>query len=93
MPLTPDEYGAFLRTLSGWNDLDQVKIEKTYKFKDFKDALVFVNKVGEIAETEQHHPNINLFGWNKVKITLTTHTIKGLSENDFIVAAKIEEIN
>lgn len=91
--MAPDEYGAFLRTLSGWNDLDQVKIEKTYKFKDFKDALVFVNKVGEIAETEQHHPNINLFGWNKVKITLTTHAIKGLSENDFIVAAKIEEIN
>lgn len=91
-PLTPDEYGAFLRTLSGWADVDETKIEKTFKFKDFKEALEFVNKVGEIAEEEQHHPNIYLFGWNKVKITLTTHAINGLSENDFILAAKIEEI-
>jgi 4a-hydroxytetrahydrobiopterin dehydratase len=91
-PLTPDEYGAILRTLKGWEDIKNIKIEKTYKFKDFKKALAFVNKVGEIAETEQHHPNIYLFGWNKVKITLTTHAIKGLSENDFIMASKIDEI-
>lgn len=90
-PLSPDEYGAILRTLSGWTDVDKAKIEKTFKFKDFKKALDFVNKVGEIAETEQHHPNIYLFGFNKVKITLTTHAIKGLSENDFILASKIEE--
>ena len=92
-PLSPDDYGAFLRTLSGWNDTDQNKIEKIFKFKNFKEALVFINKVGEIAETEQHHPDINLFSWNKVKLTLTTHAIKGLSENDFILAAKIEEIS
>lgn len=92
-PLSPDNYGAFLRTLSGWNDTDPNKIEKIFKFKNFKEALVFVNKVGEIAETEQHHPDINLFNWNKVKLTLTTHAIKGLSENDFILAAKIEEIS
>lgn len=91
-PLIPDEYGAFLRTLSGWEDIDSVKIHKTYKFKNFNEALTFVNKIGKIAEDEQHHPNIYLFGWNKVRITLTTHAIKGLSENDFIMASKIDDL-
>lgn len=91
-PLSPDEYGSFFRTLSDWEDLENTKIQKTYKFSNFKEALTFVNKVGEIAEEEQHHPNIYLFGWNKVRITLTTHAIKGLSENDFIMASKIDEL-
>lgn len=63
-------------------------ISKSFKFKDFKEALEFVNKVGALAESEGHHPDIEL-GWGKVKITLTTHAISGLSQNDFIVAAKI----
>lgn len=91
-PLHPDEYGAFLRTLNGWDDINQNKIEKIFRFKDFKEALAFINSVGEIAETEQHHPDIYLFNWNKVKITLSTHALNGLSENDFILAAKIDEI-
>jgi 4a-hydroxytetrahydrobiopterin dehydratase len=90
-PLTPDEYGAYLRSeLSGWADLDQKKIEKVYKFKDFKEALEFVNRVGDLAESEGHHPDIYLHGWNKVRLTLTTHAIGGLSENDFILASKID---
>ena len=90
-PLAPDEYGAYLRTeLNGWVDVDQKKIEKEYKFKNFKAALSFVNKVGELAEYEGHHPDINLYGWNKVKLTLSTHAIGGLSENDFILASKID---
>lgn len=90
-PLTPDEYGAFLRSeLMGWTDRDEKMIEKEYKFKDFKEALTFVNRVGEIAESEGHHPDINLHGWNKVKLTLSTHAIGGLSENDFILASKID---
>lgn len=90
-PLTPDEYGAFLRSeLSGWVDVDEKKIEKDYKFKDFKEALRFVIRVGAIAETEGHHPDISLYGWNKVKLTLSTHAIGGLSENDFITASKID---
>lgn len=90
-PLTPDEYGAYLRTeLSGWTDVDEKKITKEYKFKNFKEALAFVNKVGEIAESEGHHPDINLHGWNKVTVTLSTHAIGGLSENDFILASKID---
>jgi 4a-hydroxytetrahydrobiopterin dehydratase len=90
-PLTPDEYGAYLRSeLKGWGDVGQKKIEKDYKFKNFKEALGFVDKVGALAESEGHHPDIFLHGWNKVKITLSTHAIGGLSENDFILASKID---
>lgn len=90
-PLTPDEYGAYLRTaISGWHDVDEKQIEKEYTCKDFKEALAFVNRVGALAESEGHHPDINLHGWNKVKLTLTTHAIGGLSENDFILASKID---
>ncbi|HSW48398.1 MAG TPA: 4a-hydroxytetrahydrobiopterin dehydratase [Candidatus Saccharimonadales bacterium] len=90
-PLTPDEYGAYLRSeLKDWVDVDQKAIEKEYKFKNFKEALAFVNKVGSLAEEEGHHPDINLHGWSKVKLTLSTHAIGGLSENDFIMASKID---
>jgi 4a-hydroxytetrahydrobiopterin dehydratase len=90
-PLAPDEYGAFLRSeLSGWVDVEQKKIEKDYKFKNFKEALDFVNKVGALAESEGHHPDIYLHGFNKVRLTLSTHAIGGLSENDFILATKID---
>src|SRR5579859_4522454 len=86
-PLTPDEYGAFLRQeLSGWRDKDEKMIEKEYAFKDFAEALAFINRIGKIAEEEGHHPDIYLHNWNKVKITLSTHAIGGLSENDFILA-------
>jgi len=91
-PLTPDEYGAHLRNeLSGWIDVDAVKIEKEYKFKNFQEALNFVSKVGKIAEEEGHHPDIYLHNWNKVRLTLSTHAIGGLLENDFILASKFDE--
>lgn len=70
---------------------DAAKIERAFKFKNFKEALAFVNKVGEIAEAEGHHPDIT-FGWGYASIALQTHKIKGLHENDFIVAAKIDQI-
>lgn len=70
---------------------DDKNISKHFKFQNFKEALEFVNKVGDIAESEGHHPDIEL-GWGKVNITLTTHAIHGLSQNDFIVAAKINAI-
>jgi 4a-hydroxytetrahydrobiopterin dehydratase len=90
-PLTSDEYGAFLRTeIEGWVDVNEKMIEKEYKFKNFKEALAFINKVGALAEEEGHHPDINLHDWNKVKLTLATHAIGGLSENDFILASKID---
>jgi 4a-hydroxytetrahydrobiopterin dehydratase len=92
-PLTRDEYGAFLeREISGWMDEDEKKIVKEFKFGDFKEALGFVNKVGALAEEEGHHPDILIHGWNKVKLSLSTHAIGGLSENDFILASKIDGI-
>jgi 4a-hydroxytetrahydrobiopterin dehydratase len=90
-PLRPDEYNAYLRTvLSGWQAVEEKKIEKDYTFKDFQEAIDFISKVGQIAEAEGHHPDIFLHDWNKVKLTLSTHAIDGLSENDFILASKID---
>jgi len=90
-PLTPGEYGAFLeRELVGWSVRGEKVLEKEFKFKDFMEALGFVNKVGETAESEGHHPDILLHGWNKVKLMLSTHAIGGLSENDFILASKVD---
>lgn len=90
-PLTPDEYGSYLeRNLSGWHDVEEKKIEKNYKFKNFQEALDFIAKVGQIAEEEGHHPDIYLHGYRNVRLTLFTHAIGGLSENDFILASKID---
>lgn len=91
-PMPDDEIAAHLQEVDEWRAVEQTKIIKTYEFKDFAAALRFVNQVGEIAEAEGHHPDIEIFGWNKVKITLSTHAIGGLSLNDFIVAAKIDKL-
>lgn len=74
-----------------WKLINEQKIEKEYKFKDFSSALRFVDKIGEIAEEEDHHPEIFL-AWGLVKMTLSTHSVNGLSENDFILAAKCDEV-
>ena len=92
-PLTRAQFEKYLPQVPTWTVVEDKRIEKESKFKDFKEALAFVNKVGVIAESENHHPDINLHNWNKVKITLSTHAIKGLSDNDFIMAAKIETLN
>ena len=89
-PLTKEQFEQHLPEVANWAVIEDKKIEKDFKFKDFKEAITFVNKVGAIAEEENHHPDINLHNWNKVKITLSTHAIKGLSDNDFILAAKID---
>lgn len=89
-PLTPEEILTLSRELSDWTVIENKKIEKEWKFKDFKQALHFTNKIGEIAEAEGHHPDIFL-AWGKVKVTLWTHAINGLSQNDFILASKIDE--
>ena len=84
---------VMLDVVPGWTktqgEID--KIEKSFKFKDFNEAMIFVNNVAEIAEEQGHHPDI-LIQWNKVTLTLWTHAIKGLHENDFIIAAKIDEL-
>lgn len=72
-----------------WEVVDEKRIRRMFKFKDFKEAMDFVNKVARIAEEEGHHPDITV-SYNKVQIELTTHAIGGLSTNDFIEASKIE---
>ena len=67
------------------------RIERTYAFKDFRQAMEFTTRVGELAEREQHHPDIHL-SWGKVRVETWTHKIKGLHENDFILAAKTDEL-
>ena len=90
--LTRDEALILMKQLSGWTlSGDNRWISKEFKFKDFAEALSFTDKVGAIAESEGHHPDIQL-SWGKVVVELTTHNIKGLSENDFILAAKIDAI-
>ncbi len=75
----------------GWQVIDEHHLEKEYKFKNFRGALEFVNKVGQLAEAQGHHPDIYL-SWGKVKLTVWTHKINGLHKNDFILAAKADEL-
>ena len=86
-PLTEAEAIKNLGKVPGWK-LDERKIAREFVFQDFKDAMKFVNTVSDIAEEEGHHPDIHIH-WNKVLLELWTHSMNGLSENDFIVAAKI----
>lgn len=89
--LTQEEIKNYLAQVPTWEFLETGKIIKEFKFEDFLKAMEFVNKVAAIAESEGHHPDIAI-SYNKVEITLWTHFVNGLSENDFIVAAKIDTI-
>lgn len=91
-PLKEDEIAKYMPMVPEW-DLEDGKLVRKFKFKDFKEAIAFINKVADLAEEEQHHPNITLWGWNKVKITYFTHAINGLHLNDFIMAAKIDQLS
>ncbi|HEY3857415.1 MAG TPA: 4a-hydroxytetrahydrobiopterin dehydratase [Verrucomicrobiae bacterium] len=91
-PLAGDE----LKNLAGqlgndWHVIDEHHLEREFKFKDFRAALDFTNRVGELAEQWNHHPDIYL-AWGKVKLTLWTHKIDGLTESDFIFAAKVNQL-
>jgi len=91
-PLTRQEAERMLCETPGWGLKDgTAKIEKQFKFKDFISALEFVNRVGALAESEGHHPDI-VFGWGYCKIVFFTHKINGLHENDFIMAAKVNNL-
>jgi 4a-hydroxytetrahydrobiopterin dehydratase len=92
-PLSGNELAGYLAKVGNWNLVQGNQIEREIGCKDFAQALQLVNEVGKIAETEGHHPNIYLHDWNKVKLSLYTHAIKGLSRNDFILAAKIDVRN
>ena len=90
-----DEIHKYLKKVDGWNvkedQLDGFHIIKDFKFENFLESQSFVNKVGEIAEKEGHHPDI-WFGWGYARIKIFTHAIKGLHESDFVLAAKIDKI-
>lgn len=90
-PLNQEEAQKILAQVSGNWHLGENKIFADFKFKDFKEAIAFANKVGDIAEGEGHHPDI-LIGYGRVKVETWTHAIGGLSINDFILASKIDEI-
>ena len=83
------ELRKFADQLSGWKVIEEHHIAKTFLFPDFRRALKFVNRVGELAEEQGHHPDVTL-SWGKVDFVIFTHKIRGLSESDFILGAKID---
>jgi 4a-hydroxytetrahydrobiopterin dehydratase len=89
--LKGQELHAFSHQLPNWNVVNEHHITRSFKFPDFKQALEFVNQVGAVAEEQGHHPDI-LLTWGKAEITMWTHKINGLSESDFIMAAKIDQL-
>jgi 4a-hydroxytetrahydrobiopterin dehydratase len=91
-PLTVDEVAVFRKQVPDWSIQDEARrIERTYPFKNFAGAFTFVRKVAEMAEAEGHHPDIS-FGWGYARVSLQTKKIQGLHENDFIMAAKFDDI-
>ncbi|MBS0625376.1 MAG: 4a-hydroxytetrahydrobiopterin dehydratase [Verrucomicrobia bacterium] len=91
-PLKGESIENFFKELeSGWKVISEHHLEKEYTFKNFKEALAFTNRVGEVAETEGHHPDIHL-GWGRVKLLIWTHKIDGLTESDFVLAAKCDQL-
>ncbi len=93
-PLAPAKVQEYLSAVTGWEVLaDNKKIWREIIFKDFVTAISFINKVATLAESEGHHPDLHLTSWNHLKVELWTHAIGGLSDNDFILAAKINSLN
>lgn len=90
--LPQEQIDQLLKQLSnGWQIVDRYHLQKEYKFKDFREGLNFVNKVGDVADKEDHHPDV-LLVWGKVTLTFWTHKVNGLTENDFILAAKADDL-
>tara|TARA_Y100001958_G_scaffold147013_1_gene127295 strand:+ start:391 stop:732 length:342 start_codon:yes stop_codon:yes gene_type:complete len=95
-PFDSSEIHKYLKKVDGWdvknNEDKSFYLIKDFKFKNFEESQKFVNKVSNISEEENHHPDIS-FGWGYCKVKIFTHAIKGLAESDFILAAKIDKIN
>jgi 4a-hydroxytetrahydrobiopterin dehydratase len=89
--LEGDALSSLAAQVPNWSVIDGHHLERAFRFRDFKSALAFTNRVGELAEQQGHHPDI-LLAWGKVRITIWTHKIDGLTESDFILAAKIDEL-
>jgi 4a-hydroxytetrahydrobiopterin dehydratase len=90
-PLKGDALNALKAELPDWDVVEEHHLRKAFKFPDFQKALEFVNRAGAIAEEQGHHPDI-LLGWGKAEITIFTHKINGLTESDFVLAAKINRV-
>lgn len=90
-PMKGAELNRYLDQVKGWKAINEHHLTKAFTFPDFKQALAFVNKVGAIAEEQGHHPDISLT-WGKAEVTTWTHKIDGLTESDFILAAKIDQL-
>lgn len=88
-PLTADQIRPLISELQGWDVVDNHHLRKEYTFANFRAAQEFVNSVGALAEEQGHHPDI-CFGWGRAEVTIWTHKINGLTESDFILAAKID---
>jgi 4a-hydroxytetrahydrobiopterin dehydratase len=93
---TPPLRGEALESLlaelgGGWRVVDEHHLEKEYRFPDFRSALAFTNRVGEVAEQEGHHPDLHL-AWGRVRVEIWTHDTGGLTENDFVLAAKADTL-
>jgi len=91
-PLPASASQALLKDLKGWELVESKALRKTLKCKDFMDAIGLIQKIAPIAEAEDHHPDLHLTGYRRLAIELSTHAIGGLSENDFILAAKIDQV-
>lgn len=90
-PMESEEIARMLGELNGWDVINNHHLRKEYKFANFRETLAFVNRAGELAEEQGHHPDI-CFGWGKAEVTIWTHKIDGLTESDFILAAKIDKL-
>lgn len=90
-PLKGAELGALKKQLPQWSVINDHHLVRKFTFPDFVKALAFVNRVGEVAEQQGHHPDI-LLGWGKAEITTWTHSVDGLTQSDFILAAKIDQL-
>jgi len=91
-PLKGEELARLAKELnSDWRVLGEHHLEREFMFKNFREALEFTNRVGELAEAQGHHPDIYL-AWGRVKVTLWTHKIDGLTESDFVFAAKVDKL-
>ena len=90
-PLKGADLEKLHRQVPGWNLVEEHHLRREFRFKDFREALDFVNRVGELAEAQGHHPDID-FGWGRAEVTIFTHKIDGLTESDFVFAAKVDRL-
>ncbi len=90
--LKGDQLQGYLNQIEGWEVIAERRIRKEWKFPDFAAAMAFANRIGDLAEQENHHPDV-CFGWGKASVELSTHKVHGLTEGDFILAAKIDRLD